>query len=62
MFNYFTLSGDFLAIVRAESEKGDSTGLGYGDEHCLCHSEGVALAPVWQLGAPELNPLSQPDK
>lgn len=51
-----------MAIVRAESEKGDSTGLGYGDEHCLCHSEGVALAPVWQLGALELNPLSQPDK
>lgn len=31
-----------MAIVRAESEKADSAGLGYGDEHCPGRSEGAS--------------------
>lgn len=43
MFNYTPPPprGISLAIIRAESEKGDLPGLGVRDEHCLCRSQGA---------------------
>lgn len=51
-----------MAIVRAESEKATPLGWATGTSIARAAPRVLALPRLWQLSAPELNPLSQPGK